>query len=370
MCIFRLALWRDRLAGDRLLDGIAGVSWTPEQEDELRRLLANGLTHIAIGSRIGRSRKAIGKKLKRMGILGPTACRNGHPKTPESTYNDGRCRLCASERQKQWRLNLSDERREARNAAKRQPPRGTWRTDEALAYARASWERGITAAKIAVHIGNGCTKRAIQATARRQQWPASTWLSDSTWITAATERRARELWDAGYSSVQIAAIIGDGCTKDAILGMKRRRKWPAHTAQCRPAAAMISPSPMQIDSLNLLWRSQRALKDIRETVNALGPKQFTDKQLRHMARKLNLRRPSLRGTKLGLYDRPAKPPKPVGGPIPIPYREVRRLGADLELPLSKRGDIYAVSNAMKRAQPGHPGFVLADHQPTRLTWVS
>lgn len=44
----------------------------------------------------------------------------------------------------------------------------------------------------------------------------------------------------------------------------------------------------------------------------------------------------------------------------IPLREVYRLGSELGVPLSMRGDIHAVSRAMKAVDPAHPGFRLKE----------
>lgn len=61
-----------------------------------------------------------------------------------------------------------------------------------------------------------------------------------------------------------------------------------------------------------------------------------------------------------------KPPKALkasvstGSPRGIPLREVMRWGADLGLPYAQRGDVDAVSRAMRRADPSHPGFRLVD----------
>lgn len=43
-------------------------------------------------------------------------------------------------------------------------------------------------------------------------------------------------------------------------------------------------------------------------------------------------------------------------PIMLRLREVYQWGFTLNLPPAKRGDIEAVSRAMQRAEPGHPGF--------------
>lgn len=63
--------------------------------------------------------------------------------------------------------------------------------------------------------------------------------------------------------------------------------------------------------------------------------------------------------------KPAKSAPPASQPVHIPLREVYRLGGELGLPRSKRGDINAVSNAWKKANPGHPGFALGTYHPSR-----
>lgn len=46
-------------------------------------------------------------------------------------------------------------------------------------------------------------------------------------------------------------------------------------------------------------------------------------------------------------------------PIPVPLRELIRHGRELGLAVERAMDVDAVSRAMRRAVPGHPGFVLA-----------
>lgn len=377
------------------------MSWTPEQTAEIRQLFADGMTQTAIAARVSRTLKAVNMKLKRAGVdTKATACRNGHPWTDNAAFTargkrycrgcyrkrksmktegaDGtptcrnghpltedniyiqegatRCRTCRKEGSARWRATLSPERREARNASRRTGGKPTWRTDETLTLARSLWAQSVSAPQIAERIGNGCTARSVYRLSVIQKWPRPPRV---VWDTVL----ARQLWDEGLSDEQIARRLGT--TPDAISGYRRRRKWPSRYV----VRGSWRGSDAQEAKVKELWETRFDIDLILRTVNAAGPKQYTTKKLRHVARRLGLKRPSLRGVKMARLNRPAKPPKQVGGPIPIPYREVRRLGADLELPLSKRGDIYAVSNAMKRAQPGHPGFVLADHQPTRLTWA-
>ena len=53
-------------------------------------------------------------------------------------------------------------------------------------------------------------------------------------------------------------------------------------------------------------------------------------------------------------------------PIAIPLREVYARGFTLELPRAKRGDLAALNAAVKRDDPAHPGFCLADRKLSRI----
>jgi len=299
------------------------VSWTPEQEAELYRLVADGLTQTAIGQKIGRSLNAINKKLRRTGVdTTRSTCRNGHP------YPEGKrhCLVCRRAQWTRWRLSLTDEQRTARNAARRQ-----------------------------------IIPKALPAPKQ----------SKPTWITEANVTKARQLWDEGWSDARIAAEIG--CTVLAIYGYRRKRKWPLREVRGPSTKPALGYSPEQAAKIRELWEAKVDIGFISQTINAIGPAQLTIKQLRHVARRFGLKRPSLRGNKMGLRTPRAhtpKPPRLKSAPIPIPLREVYQRAAQLELPRTKRGDIYALNNAMKHTQPGHPGFVLNDYQPTRLTWTS
>lgn len=55
---------------------------------------------------------------------------------------------------------------------------------------------------------------------------------------------------------------------------------------------------------------------------------------------------------------PDDEPGPRAPGVRIPLREVYRYAAELGLPRSRAGDIAAVSAAMRRVCPGHPGFLL------------
>jgi hypothetical protein len=191
----------------------------------------------------------------------------------------------------------------------------------------------------------------------------------STWLTEANIALARQRWDAGMSADAIAKEIGDGCTKGAVLGVRRRHQWPTRVGL--PVEPALGYSPAQAAKVREMWTTDAPLALIRSTVNALGTTQLTEPQLRGIARRFNLHRPSLRGHKMSLRIGAAvtKRARVKGSPIPIPLREVYQRSAQLELPRTKRGNIHALNNAMKRAQPDHPGFVLADTQPTRLTWA-
>jgi len=47
---------------------MAGYGWTEEEEQDLRRHFAAGLSHAEIGRKMGRSKDAVTTKLGRMGL--------------------------------------------------------------------------------------------------------------------------------------------------------------------------------------------------------------------------------------------------------------------------------------------------------------
>lgn len=243
-------------------------------------------------------------------------CRNGHPYVDGSYTVRGRgrhCRQCERDRNKRWFQANS----EARNARRRKPPRQTWINYATLAQARAMRDRGVTLDTIAATIGNGCSRKSLQRISKLHQWPV--YKPPSVWMTDESLALARTLWDEGRSAEVIAKLIGNGCTKGAICGLVHRRKWPA-----RPPAEKPAPSVLQ---------TKKPPKKGRLT--------FTPKKVR----------------------------KPVVVGIPILLREVYQRAAALDLPRTKRGDIDALNRAVRRDKPDHPGFVLADHKPTRVTWA-
>ena len=374
--------------------------WTPEQIAEIVQLFASGMTQTAIAAHTGRTLKAVNAKLKRIGVDTKSKCRKGHPWATNEAFTphgvrycrtchpeckdandtpmcrnghvlsddniyiqDGmrRCRICRKEGSARWRARQSPEYREMRNATRRTgKSRSKWQTEETLSLARALWAQGASGPEIAAQIGNGCTYRAIHHLSSAQQWPRAPRI---VWDTA----KARQLWDEGLGDKRIARQLGT--TPGAISGYRRRNKWPLRHV----AHGAWRPSAAQEAKVRELWVQQRvALDFILRVVNAAGPKQYTTKKLRNLALRLGLKRPPMPPKVRIRAVAPAKPKplKPAGGPISIPLREVYQRAAELDLPPSKRGDISALNAAIKRAQPQHPGFRIADHQPTRLTWTS
>lgn len=53
-------------------------------------------------------------------------------------------------------------------------------------------------------------------------------------------------------------------------------------------------------------------------------------------------------------------------PIQIHLREIYQHAFTLDLPRDKRGDLDALNRAMRRENPAHPGFVLADRKVSRV----
>jgi hypothetical protein len=55
--------------------------------------------------------------------------------------------------------------------------------------------------------------------------------------------RARELWDAGMQASLIAAEMGHGCTKSALLGFAHRQGWPKRPNPAGEVSARTPPKP-------------------------------------------------------------------------------------------------------------------------------
>lgn len=50
--------------------------------------------------------------------------------------------------------------------------------------------------------------------------------SPALWMTEGNIRLAREMWAEGVVASEIAALMGRGCTKSALLGYAHRQGWP------------------------------------------------------------------------------------------------------------------------------------------------
>lgn len=219
------------------------------------------------------------------------------------------------------------------------------------------------------------------------------------WITEANLTKARALWDDGLSAKQIAVKIGRDCTKNAIIGMARRREWPDRpspiirtgapkkrvpAAQKTSLVFPVHTRALQYDHVQLAllrsqWGKHLDPRDICADFNAAGPAKVTLGQIVALARRMGLNRPLswkkelARQQGLSRVGKAAWAPKKSafdskGGPIVIPLREVYRRAAELNIPRSKWGDIDALNKAMRRQKPEHPGFIVGNHQPSRLAW--
>jgi hypothetical protein len=57
--------------------------------------------------------------------------------------------------------------------------------------------------------------------------------------------RARELWDAGMQASLIAAAMGHGCTKSALLGYAHRHSWPPRPSPIGNGGVVVPRKPPQ-----------------------------------------------------------------------------------------------------------------------------
>ena len=190
--------------------------------------------------------------------------------------------------------------------------------------------------------------------------------------TAEIQAELDRLVAAGAGSSQIAAALN--CSRNAVIGRVSRVRMNLGKGKPMPYAAE------QLALLRHLWTETiEPAADIIVKVNAAGARQSSHQQLRDVARAHGWRRPEgwkrANGKRVAQMQRERKRKSAytkfsaTNPPIAIPLREVHRLAAEIELPLSQRDDIHALNRAVRQEQPNHPGFILADYQPTRLTWA-
>ncbi len=176
------------------------------------------------------------------------------------------------------------------------------------------------------------------------------------------EVKLRALWgNPAYSIRQIADECG--IHRSLICKRAKRLKLGPKATDHRGPRKYFNPEQDAI--VRRLYPGGTSFDTIRDEVNALGGyKLKTPKQLMKWAKRLKVQRlvKAVRVIKNGM---PAV--RTTGGPKPILLRQVFQWGFRLGLPLSKRGDVTAVSRAMQKAEPDHPGFVLTTLSSLRMS---
>jgi GcrA cell cycle regulator len=91
------------------------------------------------------------------------------------------------------------------------------------------------------------------------------------WMANGRLGKARRLWDQGLSATQIAAAVGHGATKSAIVGKAHRLRWPSRPSpigrtadEVREATARVPDKPHH--------RPSRAGKPRRKPADPWGEK--------------------------------------------------------------------------------------------------
>jgi hypothetical protein len=188
----------------------------------------------------------------------------------------------------------------------------------------------------------------------------------------------RRLREQGMTFAEVAAELG--LTSDGVWRRAKKLKLPQGPAWRSPARF----TPEQDAIISRLWPNGAHLSFLQTLVNALpGRPLETQKQLENAVHRLKLRRTqAAKSARLGQVSRaywevnrihppnhgPDRSHRPRVPGIGIPLREVYRWGADLGVPLSKRGDVAVVSLAMQRANPEHPGFYVTSMQSGGTSW--
>lgn len=114
-----------------------------------------------------------------------------------------------------------------------------WLSAANLARAKALWDGGMSCPAIAKAIGDGCTANAIMNKKRKLGWNNRPDIG--LWMTPDNLRLAEDMWLRGDPASDIAALIGGGCTKNAIVGWRRRTGLPARPSPIGHKVAATKP---------------------------------------------------------------------------------------------------------------------------------
>lgn len=129
-----------------------------------------------------------------------------------------------------------------------------------------------------------------------------------------------------------------------------RRMYPggAEFEQIEPLVNAV-PGGYRLRNKKQLWAWAKARKIVRS-------QRYLSDRCRQQARNYWDRRKAAAPVQAGIER----------GPIEIPLREVYARGFTMDLPQSKRGDLAALNAAIKRDNPIHPGFCLAERKTSRI----
>jgi GcrA cell cycle regulator len=101
----------------------------------------------------------------------------------------------------------------------------TWRnrswTPERVATLKRLWAYGVTAEGIAAELHANCTAGAVFSKAQKLGLPHRHMDNPSKWTDERIEK-LKSLWNAGYSAELVAQELGDGITRDAVIGKVHR----------------------------------------------------------------------------------------------------------------------------------------------------
>ena len=183
---------------------------------------------------------------------------------------------------------------------------------------------------------------------------------------------ARRLWEKGLPAVEIGTRVGT--SGDAIIGYSHRHDWPPHPTRAGIVSGVRTKwaTPERCAFLTKYYPSQMTDTAIITRLAALPgtplPKwktvrQFANKELGVIRPPMMQRPLAPNHGKRGKQKVRQIGGAPAGNPVGVPLRELVRWGREYGL----RGDDclcpFAVTRAARKAEPGHPGFMVMSAVP-------
>lgn len=318
--------------------------WSDEEIEKLRAMTADGLSAIQIAEVLHRPKSSVAGKRFRLGLASkikqPEGFRWDVKQAPKT------CKVCGKVLEKDQKIYCSHEHAWADKRIDRRKRPNCGECGKPLPRDKVLFCDFACANKARVRDHGNC-KTCSKPLRRGQIAFCGMECRVKVW-----HAETLSLYESGLPSSAIAEKLGineRGLQKRmSALGIKRRHY-----------------SPEQIAEFKRLYESGAPDAELIAGVNALpGKRMLGAGAVEGLRSRLKLRRNQTESDRVRKSwatrrkSKPAAEQAPSDPRVGIPLREVYRWGADLGVPLSKRGDVHAVSRAMKRENPEHPGFVL------------